>query len=61
MSPDELRKSGLSLARNIQTRLSEILANEFPTEAPQRLGEIILGIVQAIISTINSNEDERVL
>ena len=61
MPADELRKSGLSLARNIHTRLSEILANEFPTEAPQRLGEIILGIVKALTVTINLNEDERVL
>lgn len=61
MPPDELRKSGLSLARGIQTRLSEILASEFPTDAPQRLGEIMLGLVQALGSTISSNDDERVL
>ena len=61
MSPDELRKIGLSLSRSIQTRLQEILANEFPTDAPQRLGQIIIGIVQALISTIKSNDDERIL
>lgn len=61
MSPDELRKIGLSLSRSIQTRLQEILANEFPTDAPQRLGQIIIGIVQALISTIKSNDDERML
>ncbi len=61
MSSDELRKIGLSLARSIQTRLQEILANEFPTDAPERLGQIMLGIVQALISTIKSNDDERML
>ncbi len=61
MPASELKALGLGLARKILTRLSEILATEFPTNTPEELGRIIQRIIDFIISVLDSNDDERVL
>lgn len=61
MSIDELRRVGLGLARKILDRLSEILADEFPTDSPQILGDILKRVLAFITSLVESSNDERIL
>ena len=60
MPASELKKFGLGLAGKLLTRLSEILATEFPTNTPEVLGRIIQRIVKFITSALDSNDDEGV-
>ncbi len=55
----ESARIGIALAKNIELRLREILAAEFPTDSPPTFGRLLYQLVNALQATLHSTEDER--